>query len=296
MTQKLKFAMRNLFNTLLEPIVPSFFRMVRNYKKKCTGGRKSYANNEAMAAAYNSVMAKEMSSNQAAKHYRVDKKSLLPRVRNEIPIEAHPGRQTVLSPSQEQELAECLIIFAEWGWGFGKEEVKDIIKDFIREKELENPFKEDRPGRDWLDGFLRRHPKVVPRKTEHLSNSRAKAEDPVVIQNWFTLLDKILTEKDIKGLPSQIFNCDESGFVTDPKSQTVLAQKGSSRVNQCIGGSGREQITLHSQLLYFCQWASIASLYCLYREKSLHGLDTRWTTGNSLYYQRERLDGKPPIS
>ncbi|KAK3741118.1 hypothetical protein RRG08_042485 [Elysia crispata] len=141
----------------------------------------------------------------------IDKKSLLPRVRNEIPIKAHRGRQTVLSPSQEQELAECLIIFAEWGWGFGKEEVKDIIQDFIREKELENPFKEDRPGRDWLDGFLRRHPKVVPRKTEHLSNSRAKAEDPVVIQNWFTLLDKILTEKDIKGLPSQIFNCDESG-------------------------------------------------------------------------------------
>ena len=136
--------------------------MVRNNKKKCTGGRKSYANNEAMAAAYNSVMAKEMSSNQAAKHYGVDKKSLLRRVRNEIPIEAHPGRQTVLSPSQEQELAECLIIFAEWGWGFGKEEVKDIIQDFIREKELKNPFKEDRPGRDWLDGFLRRHPKVVP--------------------------------------------------------------------------------------------------------------------------------------
>ena len=97
--------MRNLFNTQLEPIAPSFFGMVRNYKKKRTGGRKSYANNEAMAAAYNSVMAKEMSSNQAAKHYGVDKKSLLRRVRNEIPIETHPGRQTVLSPSQEQELA-----------------------------------------------------------------------------------------------------------------------------------------------------------------------------------------------
>lgn len=52
-----------------------FFRMVRNYKKKDTGSRKSYADSEAMAAAYNSVMAKEMSSNQAAKHYGVDKKS-----------------------------------------------------------------------------------------------------------------------------------------------------------------------------------------------------------------------------
>ncbi|KAK3742331.1 hypothetical protein RRG08_028243 [Elysia crispata] len=135
--------------------------MVRNYKKKCTGGRKSYANNEAMAAAYNSVMAKEMSSNQAAKHYGVDK-SLLRRVRNEIPIEAHPGRQTVLSPSQEQELAECLIIFAEWGWGFGKEEVKDIIQDFIREKELKNPFKEVALVETGLTAFSGDIPKVVP--------------------------------------------------------------------------------------------------------------------------------------
>ena len=169
--------------------------------------------------------------------------------------------------------------------------MKAIIQDFIREKELENPFKEDRPGRDWLDGFLRRHPKVVPRKTEHLSNSLAKAEDPVVIQNWFTLLDKILTEKDIKGLPSQIFNCDESGFVTDPKSQTVLAQKGSSRVNQCIGGSGREQITVNC-----CISASgqVLPSYIVYKGKNLY-MD--WTQGgNSLYYQREMLDGKPPIS
>ena len=47
---------------------------------------------------------------------------------------------------------------------------------------------------------------------------------------------KIQWGDPLKGLPSQIFNCDESGFVTDPKSQTVLTQKGSSQVNQCIGG------------------------------------------------------------
>ena len=73
--------------------------MVRNYKKKDVGGRKSYVNSDAMSAAYTSVMTKHMSANQAAKHYRVDKKSLLRRVNGDIPLEAHPGQRTVSSPS-----------------------------------------------------------------------------------------------------------------------------------------------------------------------------------------------------
>ena len=50
--------------------------MVRTYKKKSEGGRTNYAMSEVMVAAYNSVIKKEMSANQASIHYRVNKKSL----------------------------------------------------------------------------------------------------------------------------------------------------------------------------------------------------------------------------
>ena len=46
-------------------------------------------------------------------------------------------------------------------------------------------------------------------------------------------------------MPDQIYNTDETGFVTDPKSDVVLARRGSRRVNQTIGGSGKEQITVN---------------------------------------------------
>ena len=39
------------------------FQMVRTYKKKSEGGRANYATSEAMVAAYNSVIKKEMSAN-----------------------------------------------------------------------------------------------------------------------------------------------------------------------------------------------------------------------------------------
>ena len=53
------------------------------------------------------------------------------------------------------------------------------------------------------------------------------------------LLDKVLMEHNLKDMTSQIYNSDKSGFVTDTKSGIVLARKGSERVNQSIGGSGR---------------------------------------------------------
>lgn len=221
------------------------FRMVRNYKKKEEGGRRSFEKSQEMIHAYNAVMKKEMSLNQASKYYGVNKKSLLRRVNGEIPVDAHAGRGTTLSSLFEEELAECLKLLASWGWGFSTEELKNVVQEFIESVKLETPFVGGRPGKDWIQGFLKRHPDIVWRKTEHLSNARARAEDPQVLAAWFDLLEKVLDENGIKDHSAHIFNVDETGFTTDPKPQKVLAEKGAKRVTQSIGGSGREQITVN---------------------------------------------------
>lgn len=82
-----------------------------------------------------------------------------------------------------------------------------------------------------------------PRKTEHLSTARAHAENLEAVRHWFELLDSVLQKYIVKDMPAQIFNVDETGFVTDPKTDTVLARHGARRVNQSVGGSGREQIS-----------------------------------------------------
>lgn len=55
--------------------------MVRNYKKKegvgKKGGRRNYANDPDMVAAYEIVMRKEMSMKQAAKFFEVSRGSLI---------------------------------------------------------------------------------------------------------------------------------------------------------------------------------------------------------------------------
>ncbi|XP_064605782.1 uncharacterized protein LOC135470678 [Liolophura sinensis] len=214
-------------------------------------------------------MGKQMSLNGAAKYNGVNKKSLLQRVSGEIPLNAHVGKNTVLSPPQENELAESIKLMADWGYGFTSEEVKDIVQQFVQAWGLETPFKDCRPGYDWMEGFKKRHPDIVPRKTEHLSKCREQTEDPEVVERWFKLLDEVLTEQGVKDIPAQIFNSDESGFVTDPKSGVVLARKGSKRVNQSIGGggSGKDQITVN------CCASATGKLpppYVVYNSKNLY--------------------------
>ena len=226
-----------------------------------------------MADAYNAVMKGDMSVTRASKHFGVNKKSLLRRTRGDIPVNACVGKATALSSHHEQELAECIKLLAGWGWGFTSEEVKNIVRDFTKEMQIDTPFTEGRPGDDWFRGFLMRHPDIVPRKTEHLSNARARAEDPEVIKHFFQLFHKVLMDTQVKDMSAQIFNVDESGFVTDPKSQIVLAEKGSKRVTQNIGGSGREQITVNCAA---SASGKVLPPYVVYQGKNLY---LAWTQG-----------------
>ncbi|XP_065675800.1 uncharacterized protein LOC124807481 isoform X2 [Hydra vulgaris] len=241
--------------------------MVRTYKKLKQGGRKSYSNSQEMKDACSSVLNKEMSINQASKHFRCDRRALSKRVNGELSVDSHPGRKTVLTSQQEKELSECLILMADWGWGFTRGEVKDLIQDFLKTNSIDTPFIDSRPSKDWLHAFLQRNPKITPRKTEHLSNSRNHAENPETIKIWFDLVEKTLKNAGIINLPSQIFNSDESGFITDPKEQIVLAKRGASRVSQSIGGSGREQITVNCA----CSASGhILPPYIIYKGKNLY--------------------------
>lgn len=199
--------------------------MVRHYQRVKGGGRANYASSQPMVDAYNSVMNKQLSATHSAKIYKVNKKSLLRRIRGEIAVDAHVGRSTALSIVDEQEIVECLKLASEWGWGFTKSELQYIVQEYCMKTGKETPFRNDRPGRDWMAGFLSRHTSIVARKTEQLSSARARAQDPQTIQQWFELLDSELTKAGVKNCPEQIFNVDESGFVTDPKV-LYLQRKG----------------------------------------------------------------------
>ena len=154
-----------------------------------------------------------------------------------------------------------------------RHETRLIVGEYIRATGRENPFTEDLPGYDWLDGFMKRHKKeLTVRQPEQLKVTTVRSSANQVIFNaWFELLHTTLIENDLLDKPERIYNVDESGFPLDPKRLKVIAEKGAQNLFRIIGGSGRENITVQG-----CAKADGLMLppYVLYAAKNLCG---KWT-------------------
>ena len=94
-----------------------------------------------------------------------------------------------------------------------------------------NPFQQDRPGKDWWLGFMRRWPCLTERKPQHLPANRATALTEGAVSTW---IDKVTTSVNRAGLGDLtteelrklMWNYDETAFSTDTASKKVLSRRG----------------------------------------------------------------------
>lgn len=68
----------------------------------------------------------------------------------------------------------------------------------------------DQVGKNWVSNFIRRTPELKSRFSRRYNYQRAKQEDPKVIQEWFKLVERVITTYGI--LSEDIYNFDETGF------------------------------------------------------------------------------------
>ena len=90
------------------------------------------------------------------------------------------GPRTIIPHEVEKEIVASCITLQEFGFPMTKEIVSTIIRDYLRESSMPNPFTNDTPGRCWWDGFLGRWPILKQRKPQHLPKVRALSTTPEV--------------------------------------------------------------------------------------------------------------------
>jgi hypothetical protein len=65
-------------------------------------------------------------------------------------------------------------------------------------------------GQNWVTNFVKRHPNLSSRFSRRYNYKRAKCEDPKIISEWFSLVQKMIQTYGIN--PDDIYNFDETGF------------------------------------------------------------------------------------
>ncbi|GFO32569.1 tigger transposable element-derived protein 6-like protein [Plakobranchus ocellatus] len=165
-----------------------------------------------MEQAFWAVKNNTMSIKKAAKHFGVPRTTLSDKVNAKYPV--HPTTKMVLTPEEEQKIVDWLIISARRDCGFTKDLLCLVIQKVLNAEGRKTVFTDNKPGRTWLDGFLRRHPEVIQRNTSVLGEQRAHLTEGK-IRAWFGEVETSLAEDgvDIRTVdPRSIFNADKTGI------------------------------------------------------------------------------------
>lgn len=120
------------------------------------------------------------------------------------------------------------------------------VETFFIENPRPNLLKNNKPGKSWLSGFLKRHPEVVPRTSEAVTAASATVAKDSIIK-WFKSVEELLEEENVMHVlsePSRVFNGDETNFMLWPKQGKVLAKKGSKNVYEVDCGLAKSTLTV----------------------------------------------------
>ena len=193
----------------------------------------------------------------------IPKQTLSDRLTGNVDLIAKLGRPTALTTTEENEMVEMCILFAEWGFWMGKNEVLRMVSDYCSNTKQHNLFHKGTPSSDWWKGSLKQHPQLIRRKPQPLQLVRARASRREVVKHYFKQVLKPVLDKY---QPSQIYNPDETGIYLSGGPTTILAKRGSKALQRIIGGTGRENITVH---VCFSASGTYIPLYIVYSGKRL---------------------------
>ena len=85
-----------------------------------------------------------------------------------------------------------------------------MVSSLPLERRIRIPFKNNRPGNDFMKSFLRLHPVIRMRRRAALEQRRKMAMSPRNMAMHFALLQHVYRKYRIAS-PAQVFNIDELG-------------------------------------------------------------------------------------
>lgn len=221
--------------------VKHILNMVRNYIRKSNRAQKYSKEN--LEEAIRRVQAREITIYRAVLIYNIPKTTLFNRLKGNRGQKSKSfGRSTAIPYQQEIELANHIKIMEKWGFGLTRKEVLEVVSEFVKTNNIKTPFADGCPGEDWFIQFKRRH-RLSLKKPQAVEIARKNASDPFLINEYFDILQTVLSENDLHDKPKQIFNLDETYFCLDPSKLKVLGAINAP-ATRTTSGPGKENITV----------------------------------------------------
>jgi len=117
----------------------------------------------------------------------------------------------------------------------------------VRARAGKMPFKNLRPGQEFVLNFVNRHPAISFKRRASLKSARARPMSAANLAKPFVRLEQVYETFGITS-PQQVFNLDESGFssrtASRARAKAVMESRGHSNSVELKRSSNAEHVTL----------------------------------------------------
>lgn len=193
----------------------------KKVKERCGTSRKgNYRHRylqETLDKAIEAVKEKRMSLREAALHFKVPRTTLNDRVlfsKNTL------GRPTVLSMKEEKIFVERLMMMGDWGFPLTTKDMCHLIKDYLDSLGRTTRFTDNKPGPEFVKGFLKRHRQLSQRRANLVKRARA-ALSLEIVTDFFDNYNKVAA-----GVPPEnVFNYDETNLQDNPGKKLLILKE-----------------------------------------------------------------------
>lgn len=127
---------------------------------------------EDLKKAIEEVKAGNISANKASKVYSIPKGTLINKLKSKDPFLRKMGPPSVLSHEEENRLIDLILDKAKLGFPMNEEDLKDAVQKVLNDSKRTTIFKNNRPGKKWVELFLKRHPEISKKNPEVISKAR----------------------------------------------------------------------------------------------------------------------------
>lgn len=196
-----------------------------------------------MMNAVNDVQSNLLSIKMAAFKYKINRTTLMNHLKGNN--SGKVGRPTILTLNEETVIVHAIQKLGDWGFGIDRRVVQDIVQDFIIRVDRKTPFKDGKPGRDWMYSFENRWKTVLTRRvSQPLPANRAYACNDHILSDFYDKLEAVLDRLQLHDKPQNIFNVDETGFQTDVGVRKILCKRGLRNPHKNVASSTKTMYTV----------------------------------------------------
>ena len=176
---------------------PSQESVVKKRKHRAVRLQRLQYSKEDVSRALQEVM-KGQSYAAASRKYKIPESTLRAKQCNRYP------ERTALGIEKEEELVNWIFRCYKAGFPVTKHQLLLSVQVMCKNSTKKNPFTDGIPGRNWYEGFLRRHPEISTKVAENICLNRAKV--------WYSETFAYLSTEHLLNIePERVFNTVETG-------------------------------------------------------------------------------------